>query len=253
MAADPILAWVFPSLLLSLRIAPVFAFAPPFSLVPAPATFRALFGVGLAAMLAYAHPQAAALTDSSLPAVAAVAVRELLLGVVFVLALQFAFGALSMAGRTIDIQSGFGLAVLIDPTTRAQTPLVGTIFAYAAGTVFFALDGHVDLLRIFAASLEAMPLGQGRLPGSLDPLMAFLSVVSLTAFGVAGGTILSLFLADLAIAALSRTAAQMNVLVLGFQLKTILLLVVLPMTFGFAGALFARVTSLTLEALPGLL
>jgi flagellar biosynthesis protein FliR len=253
MAEDPFLGWMLPSLLLSLRISPVFVFAPPFTLVPAPALFRALFGLGLAASLAHGHPVAAHLTDAS-PAVVVVAgARELLLGIVFVLAFQVAFAALAMAGRTIDIQAGFGLAMLIDPTTRAQAPLVGTIFAYAAGSVFFALGGHVDLLRIFTASLEAIPLGQGALPDSLAPLTGFISVVTVTAFGMAGVTILSLFLADVAIAALSRTAPQMNALVLGFQLKTILLLMVLPITFGFAGALLARVTSRTLEALPGLL
>jgi len=46
---------------------------------------------------------------------------------------------------------------------------------------------------------------------------------------------------------------QMNVLVLGLQVKTILILVVLPTTFGFAGALLARLARVTLEALPGLM
>ena len=253
MPEDPFLDWVFPSLLLSLRISPVFALAPPFSLVPAPVVFRALFGVGVAACLAYAHPAAVALAGADLPTLVVTAVRELLLGAIFVLAFQLAFGALAMAGRTIDIQAGFGLAVLIDPTTRTQTPLIGTLFAYSAGVVFFALGGHIQLLRIFAASLEAIPLGAGHLPASLARLTGFISIVFLTGFGVAGGAILSLFLADLAIAALSRTASQMNVLVLGFQVKTILLLLVLPMMFGFAGALLARVTSIALEALPGLL
>ncbi|MEO8114919.1 MAG: flagellar biosynthetic protein FliR [Phenylobacterium sp.] len=253
MPVDAFTSWVFPSLLLSLRISPVFAFAPPFSLVPVPVVFRTLFGVGVAACIVYAHPAAAAIGELSLGDLVVTAARELLLGSIVVLAFQLAFGALYMAGRTIDIQAGFGLAVLIDPTTKTQTPLVGTMFAYAAGAIFFALNGHVDLLRIFTASLEAIPLGAGQMPDSLVRLVGFISVVFLTSFGVAGGTILTLFLADIAIAALSRTVPQMNVLVLGFQVKTILLLLVLPTTFGFAGALLARVTSLTLQALPGLL
>jgi len=252
-SGDPFRDWVFPSLLLSLRISPVFALAPPFTLVPAPVLFRVLFGVGLAACLAHSNPAAVALADPGLGIVVATAIRELLIGLIFVIAFQLAFGAIAMAGRTIDIQAGFGLAMLIDPTTKSQAPLIGTLFAYAAGVIFFAAGGHVDLLRIFAASLEAIPLGAGVMPGSLARLTGFISVVFLTGFGVAGGAILSLFLADLAIAGLSRTAPQMNVLVLGFQVKTILLLTVLPITFGYAGALLARVTSLTLEALPGLL
>ena len=115
------------------------------------------------------------------------------------------------------------------------------------------MNGHLDLLRLFSASLDAIPLGAGQTPQSLPPLTTFISVIFLTAFGVAGAAILVLFLIDLAIALMSRTLPQMNVLVLGFQIKTIALLLVLPAAFGFAGALLARMTTLTLEAIPGLI
>ena len=253
MPASQLVGWVFASLLLSLRISPVFALAPPFSLTRVPATFRAFFGVAVAACLVAANPSTTMIADFSAGALLVMAVRELMLGSIFVLVFQLMFAGLYMAGRTIDIQAGFGLALLIDPTTRAQTPLVGTLFAYAAGAVFFAMDGPADLLRILAASLQAIPLGSGAMPPSLAPLMGFISVIFLTSFGVAGGAILSLFLADLSIAALARTTPQMNALVLGFQVKTILLLLVLPATFGLAGALLARMAVITLEAIPELL
>jgi len=250
---DDMAAWAASGLLLSLRISPVFALAPPFTLTRVPPLFRALFGLGIAACLASFRPDVARLVDLSAAALVATAARELMLGAVFVLAFQLAWGALYFAGRTVDVQAGFGMALLIDPTTRGHAPLVGTLFAYAAGLVFFAMDGHSAVLKLLAASLEAVPLAGGVWTPSLARLGAFLSVVFLTAFGVAGGAILCLFLADLAIAAMSRTVPQMNVLVLGFQVKTILLLLVLPASFGVSGALLARTATLTLEALPGLL
>jgi len=180
--------------------------------------------------------------------------RELLLGMVFVMAFQFMFGMLHLAGRTIDIQAGFGLALLIDPSTKGQVPLVGTFFAYAAALVFFAMGGPNDLLRLMGESLRVIPLGTGLLPSDeLVRIAALLGALSITSFGVAGTAVLTLFLTDASIALLSRTVPQMNVLVLGFQVKTLLLLVILPVTFGTAGALFARISTLTLEALPDLL
>lgn len=253
MEGGGLIGWVFASLLLSLRIAPAFAMAPPFTLTRIPAMFRTLFALGIAACLVSANPQATAIADFSIGGLAAAAIGELALGAIVAMAFQIAFGALYMAGRTIDIQSGYGLALLIDPTTKTQTPLVGTLFALAAGAVFFAMDGHAELLRVLAASLEAIPLGGGDFPTSLGPLTSFVAAAFVTAFGVAGGAILSLFLADLAVAMLSRTAPQMNVLLLGFQVKAILLLLVLPLTFGVAGALLARLCRLTLEAIPRLL
>ena len=253
MTANALTGWMASCLLLSLRLAPVLALAPPFSLVRLPMLFRVLLAFGLSASIASFNPAAAVNVDFSLAGILVPAIRELLLGSIFVLAFQLTFGAIYMAGRTVDIQAGYGLALLIDPTSRSQTPLVGTIFAYAAGAIFFAMNGHHDLLRILAASLEAIPLGSAHFPSSPGPVIAFMSMVFVTALGVAAGAILSLFLVDIAIAVLARTAPQMNALVLGFQVKTIVLLVVLPLTFGFSAALLARLMTMTLEAIPGLL
>lgn len=251
-AVDPFMTWLTATLLLSLRISPVLAFAPPFTLVRTPPLIRVLLALGLSGVMAGALPQMPVPALEAGPLMAAAA-RELLLGSIFVMAFQLAFGAIYVAGRTIDIQAGFGLAALVDPTSQAQTPLVGSIYAYAAGAVFFGLNGHLDLMRIIAASIEAVPLGQAVLPQDLGPLTAFIGAVFAIAFGVAGGVILSLFIADVAVALISRTAPQMNVLVLGFQVKTLLLMVALPLTLGVSGALLARLASTTLQVLPALI
>lgn len=251
-AVDPFMNWLAATLLLSLRISPVLAFAPPFTLVRTPPLIRVLLALGLSGVMAGALPQMSVPALEAGPLIAAAA-RELLLGSIFVMAFQLAFGAIYVAGRTIDIQAGFGLAALVDPTSRVQTPLVGSIYAYAAGAVFFGLNGHLDLMRIIAASIEAVPLGQAVLPQDLGPLTAFIGAVFAIAFGVAGGVILALFIADVAVALISRTAPQMNVLVLGFQVKTLLLMVALPLTMGVSGALLARLASTTLQALPALI
>jgi flagellar biosynthetic protein FliR len=245
--------WVTSSLLLGLRIVPVFVFAPPFTLVRMPRLFRVLFGLGLATCLASGNPNLVAVDNLPLGELLIVAIRELALGMTFVLAFQIFFGALYLAGRTIDIQAGYGLAVLIDPTTRTQTPLVGTLFAYAAGAVFFAVNGHIELLRVMTASLDAIPLGGWSMPESTGPIAGYISTIFVMAVGVAGASILILFIVDLVIAMLSRTVPQMNVLVLGFQVKTIVLFLILPISFGLAGAEFARMTSYVLTTLPRIL
>ena len=223
-------------------------FAPPFTLVRVPRSILALFGLALSAMLVSALPEARliAVTPSAL---ALGALREAILGLVPVVVLQLMFGSLQLAGRTIDIQSGYGLALLIDPTTRAQTPLVGTLFAYAAAAVFFALDGHLRLVRLFAASLRAVPVGSTGRTGGLELLGPYLAAVSLIAIGVASAAILVLFLTDAVVAMLSRTVPQMNALLLGIQLKALILLAVLPLCFGTSAALFSELVARALETM----
>jgi flagellar biosynthetic protein FliR len=253
MAGQALSQWIVSSLVLGLRIAPVFSFAPPFTLVRIPLLLRVLFGLALSASLVNAFPQTAMLANLDISAVFEASVRELGLGLMFVLIFQIVFGALYVAGRVIDIQAGFGLAMVIDPVTKAQTPLVGTLFAYAAGAMFFAFDGHLELLRLIGASLDAVPLGAWAMPHSIARVTAFISLSFLAAFGIAGAAVLALFLIDMSIAFLSRTVPQMNVLILGFQVKTIALLLVLPASFGLGGALLIRLMTTTLRALPRLL
>lgn len=216
-----------------------------------PRTIRLLFGVGISALLVSAHPQAM-LHDANLAGVVTAAAHEVLLGIMLVLVLQLPFAAFNFVGRTIDIQAGYGIALLIDPTTRSQVPLVGMLLSLLGGAAFFAVDGHLALLRLLSASLAIVPLGQWSMPDSIAPLTQFMSLLFLMGFGVAGAVMLALFLADLMIAMLSRTVPQMNVLVLGFQVKSIILLAALPLAFGMGSAILLRMTTMALDQLPRL-
>lgn len=235
------------TLLVSLRIAPTLAFAPPFTLTRVPALVRVSLGLGLAAWLVAGHPDQTSGVVTHAGGLIATAASELMLGITLSLALQLAFGALLTAGRAIDIQAGFGLAVLIDPTTRAQLPLVGMLFSYAAAAIFFATDGPADLLAIWSASIDQVPLGGAGIGADIGTLSAYISSVFAMAFGLGGLVMLALFLADAAIAFMSRTLPQMNVMLMGFQVKAIVTLAVLPAAIAVSGALFLRMLRFALE------
>lgn len=244
---DELAAQAVAILLLSLRIAPVFAFAPPFTLVPMPAIVRVLLGVSISACLVAAYPGQTVGAAASSSSLAAAGAAELFLGVSVALALQLAFAALLTAGRTVDIQIGFGLASLIDPGTKAQMPLVGTLMAYAAALVFLASDGPADLVAIWGASVAEVPLGGAVLGDSLAVMIRYMSVVFGMAFGAAGLLLLVLFLIDVAIAFMSRTMPQMNVLVLGFQVKSLAALALLPIALATATSSYLALMRYALE------
>lgn len=253
MPFDALLGWILSVLLVGLRVAPAFSLAPPFTLAGLPVTLRVAMGLGLSACIVAGRPEATVVVQSGAGHLVEAAARELFLGMVFVAVLHLVFGALYFTGRTIDIQAGYGLAVVVDPASQNNAPLIGTLFVYAFAAVFFALNGHGELLRIAAASLDAVPIGHGGPPASLARLTAFVGAVFTLGLGLAGGAVLCLFLTDMVVGLLTRTAPQLNAMILGFQVKTLVLLLALPVTFAFAGAMFVRLARVTLEALPGLL
>jgi flagellar biosynthetic protein FliR len=241
------------TLLLALRLVPVLAFSPPFTLLRVPGIVRVMLSIALAAWLVAGNPVQTWQADFRRDGLAAAVVSELLLGIGLSLSLQFAFAALLTVGRALDIQAGFGLAALVDPTTRNQMPLAGTVFAYAAAAIFFTGDGPANMLAVWAASVQAVPLGSGALAGDVGHLIGYLSAAFVIACGLGGAIMLALFLADLAIAFMSRTMPQMNVLLLGFQVKALVMLALLPMAVGLAGTLFVRLLRTALEAAPQLI
>jgi len=61
--------------------------------------------------------------------------------------------------------------------------------------------------------------------------------------------VLLLFLIDAVVAMVSRTLPQMNVLMLGFQVKSLAALFLLPATLGLGLATLARIVRLAIEAM----
>lgn len=248
----PLVSSIVATLLISLRIGPALAFAPPFTLLRIPVTVRIALSLALSAWLVATLPGLTTDRVTELGFVQTVIV-ELLLGAALALGLQLAFAAILVAGRTIDIQAGFGLALLADPTLRSQMPLIGTLFAYGAGAVFFAVGGANDLLFVWKESVERVPLGAFAGLIEIGTLLSYISAVFVMALGLAGLVLLTLFLIDLSVAFISRTLPQMNVLLLGFQVKTLAILIVLPLVFTVSGTLFFRLVRVALEIGPRLI
>lgn len=235
------------ALLVSLRLAPALAFAQPFSLIRLPTIVRVMIALGLSLWLVDARP---ALTTDRLVSSSflGLMVSELAVGISVALALQLAFGAILWAGGVLDFQAGYGLATLADPSTREEMPLAGTVLVYGGGALFFATGAQYDLLSLWVVSFELLPVGYGILTPNMPALGTYISTVFILALGLVGAAMLAIFLADVVIAFLSRTLPQMNVLLLGFQVKAMLLLITLPLAVALSGALLLRIIRLSLTS-----
>lgn len=240
-------------LLVSLRIAPVFGFAPPFTLLRVPALVRLLMSIGIAVWLVGTWPQFTLDRVTPTSNLISLAVGELVIGGCITLALQLVFAAILWAGQALDIQAGFGLAMVADPTTQAQMPLAGTVFAYAGAAIFFATGAQYDLLALWADGLALMPLGHSSVTPDMSALGVFLSSLFAISLGLVAVVMLVLFLLDMAITFMSRTLPQMNVLLLGFQVKSMAMLLSLPIAIALSAGLFLRMIRLALASAPNLL
>jgi flagellar biosynthesis protein FliR len=210
------------------------AIAPPFSSNAIPIRVKLGISASMALMLAPsfdAGPDALE-TFAFLSAL----VYQALVGLALGFAVYLLFAAVQAAGEMIDMAGAFSSASLYDPFSNASSTPIGRMFQVLAITILFVTNGHILLMRGLMTSFEAAPLGGLRLDSVADFLVRDVSTFFVAAVQIAFPMLAALFLAEVALGLLSRAAPQINILVIGFNVKVLALIFL---------------TGLTLAVLPG--
>jgi len=226
-------AWIAAVLLVSVRLGPLMILTPVLGSAEIPVRARVLFALALSALVVSNVHKGWAVDLSSAAALMSAAIVELVIGAVLAFGLLAAFAAFLFGGRLLDLQIGFGVATLIDPTTRGQAPLLGTLLNLVAVAVFFAVDGHHVLLRGFAQSLERVPPGTSWSSLPIGAVVAQFGVVFAYGLTIVAPAVFALLLLDVALALAGRTMPQMNVFIVAMPLKVVVGLLVLALSAGY--------------------
>ena len=224
-------------LLIFCRITSFFVVAPIFSFRGVPVQFKIglSFFVTLLVFSAVGMEEPAAFDYTYLLSV----IREVLVGLVLGFTAYLFFTAVQVSGSFVDLQMGFGIANVVDPLSGAQSPVIGNFKFIIAILLFLAVNGHHYLLQGLMDSYRWVPISnelfariyRGDVSNFL--LDSFIQMFYL-AFQLAAPLIVSLFLADVALGILARTAPQFNIFVVGLPFKIMLgFVVILVMIPGF--------------------
>ena len=210
--------------LLSLRIAVVLGMSPVLYAMPVPARIRALLVLGLSAAMAVglAPTQPVAGEPMAFGPLLAAAFSELALGVTLAAGILVAFGAVAVAGNLLDVQIGFGMAQVFDPTNNRSMPLLVSVFNMAAVLTFFLVNGHHALLRGLAFSVEVFPVGRPwAMEVAIGPVLKQVGGLFGLGFALAAPVAFCLLLVEAALGAVSRNLPQINMFALSIPLKIV--------------------------------
>ncbi len=242
MPPDSQLYWPLTVLVVSLRVGAVVLMTPVFNFINLPLRIRALLVLALSAVLVTSLdlrlPEAALRSPAGLATAAA---GELAIGSVLAFALFATFGAFQLAGKILDVQLGFGVAGLIDPGTNVAAPLLGMLLNLADVITFFLIGGHELLIRGLAFSLTQLQPGSPLHTLSLPAVVAQFGALFISAAAIAAPVMIVVLLVDIAMAMISRTLPQMNILFVGLPLKILIGLTVLAVALDFFGPLYSAV------------
>lgn len=141
---------------------------------------------------------------------------------------------MTYAGTVIDFQIGISMAMVYDPQTGSQIALSGNILQIFYLLLFFAVDGHLALIKIVATSGDVVPYGAAAFTQGAAVMMLdiFVQCVVL-AMKLAFPLIAFEFLMQVGVGILTKITPQINLFVLSIQLRlivgfTLLLLLLSP-------------------------
>ena len=202
---------------------------PPFNSPSIPKRIR----VGLATAISFTLASglgASMSPDLALGGFVVSILTQVVAGLALGFAVYFLFSAIQAAGDLIDLQVGFSIGAVFDPLSGASASPIGRFHQLLAITILFAIDGHVMVVKGYMRSVEAVPLGQLDMADFGEQLLGLLAVFLAAAVEIGLPVLAALFLAEIALGLLGKVAPQMNILVLGFAVKSFIAIALLGIT-----------------------
>jgi flagellar biosynthesis protein FliR len=182
-----------------------------------------------------------------------VVLQEMLIGVAMGFCLQMIFDALIIAGQTIAMSMGLGMATMIDPQRGISVPVISQFFVILGLLIFLSLGGHLATMRLIADSFEILPLGQ---PLSMDGVWMVANwggQLFAAGLRIALPAATALLIANIAFGVMSRAAPTLNLFAVGLPAGLLIGFLLLLLNIGHLSALLTEFLQATITMLMQML
>ncbi len=241
-------------LLILVRISGFIVAAPIFSLRNIPMRVKTILAIAIAIIVFNVVPYKE-IDYSTTIDYAFIVILEMIAGLIMGFMANVSYYILSFAGQIIDQEIGFSMVNQYDPITSAQVTVTGNFYTYAVMLMVMITNMHHYLIRAIADSFQVLPIGSISLDFSIYEVMKrFVVDYFVIGFRIVLPIFASLLVVNTILAILARVAPQMNMFVIGLQLKVFVGLVVLVlmvmMITGVADLIFQEMMAMIKETIP---
>lgn len=177
-------------------------------------------------------------------------VKEAITGLLIGIGSGLCLYILSFSGHMIDMEIGFAMAMELDPTTQVQTTITSTFLMAVFMLMFLASDMHYFVIDALYESYQLIPIGDAQFQPSLYQIF----VKYITDYFVIGFRIIlpvfsCILIVNVVLGILAKVAPQMNMFVVGMQIKVFaglaLLTILISLFPGVVDFLFEEMQLLT--------
>ncbi len=236
--------------LVLVRVSGLVVTAPIYGGTEVPARVRALLAFSLAVLIFPSQWSATAPDPVGLVDYALIIGAELLIGLALGLGVTIFFSGIQLAGETIGRVGGLMVADVFDPTLESNVPLLSRFLFLVAMAVFVCIGGHRMVMAGLLDTFQTIPLGSGAPAGSIGEALLMLLAQSFSlAVRAALPVVTALLLATVVMGLIGRTLPQLNVLVVGFSLNSMLTFGGVALTLGASVWVFRQQLETAVETM----
>jgi flagellar biosynthetic protein FliR len=191
--------------------------------------------------------------DSLSVATMLVTAQQLFIGIAFGLVLEVLMQTFIMSGQLVAMQTGLGMAQMVDPSNGVTVAVVAQWFLIFVNLLFISLNGHLVAIEILVDSFFVMPVGSVGI--SQDTLWVVANLgrwMFSAAIVLALPAITAMLMVNMAFGTMARLAPQLNIFAVGFPVTMMLGLIVIWITFGGYGPQFQGLLTEAFHTMRGL-
>lgn len=157
---------------------------------------------------------------------------------------------LNFSGHMIDMEIGFSMAQEFDITTNVNSTLTANFFTCIFMLMFLVSDMHYYVLDAIFDSYKLIPIGGAKIDGSLLTVMVdYITDYFIIGFRIILPIFSCILVINIVLGILAKVASQINMFVVGMQLKVFVglfvLFFMLSLMSGVTDFIFKEMQTLT--------
>ena len=216
------------------RVMGAIAFAPIFGNRTVTRRVRIFIGIACALAVFTANPYVP-LGYSTFLGYTIILLKELIVGITIGFMSNVTLSIISAAGQFIDREIGFSMVSDFDPGMNTEITITAEFYNMLVMLIMLCSNMHYFILSALSDSFQLIPLGNVTIDtGTLyDTMVRYIADYFIISVRIALPVIIATMLLNVVLGVLAKTAPQMNMFVIGMQLKIFVGFAVLFVTIGF--------------------
>lgn len=208
-------------LLILMRIATFVYAAPFFNTTNTPQRVKIGFAFCLS-LLVYPMLGQVSFEYNNIVEYTTLVVKEVVVGLMLGFVASMVVQIVQFAGKIIDMDMGLAMATIYDPQTRNQVGIMGNFYYYILMLSLIVTGLYQYLVRAIVETFTVVPLGEVKVNVTLyDTVLQFMADYVIIGFRIALPIFAAALLTNCVLGILARIAPQMNMFVIGVQLRII--------------------------------